>query len=389
MFSPVSLATPRAGDGVRILGLAQSFCKTSGLTLASPTPFDKLPPELGGLEAHWAISFMRRGNIVTGVRAALPGVTYDSARYRYGIDLPGGGPHAFDAVYVNLPQGWSIWERIRRHVMARVVVIDVQNDELDMWNQRAAAETHWLLRQACIRFGQRSEARTRRMVIGANLIVVVSERDAITLERRLGPAIVPKLRVVPNGVDVSYFRPPATNIRDHRSAVFVGSLDTRMNQKAARELIDVWPRVTKQVPHAKLTIAGRNPPPWLARSASESVRVVSSPPDIRPYLWEAGAFVAPFEAGGGTKIKLLEAMAAGAPIVSSASGVQGLSVEAHKHYVPIDRIDDLPAALTDLTNAGEGDAIAREATQIAEMYDWAAIGRGAVDHVRSTVSELI
>jgi glycosyltransferase involved in cell wall biosynthesis len=383
MLSPISLAEPRAGDGVRILALAQSFCKEAELTLASPTPLDRIPPELNGLVDHWPISLKRRGNIATAIRATVPTITYDQARYRYRVDLPRVISDTYDAAYIHLPQGWSLWEVVQRRVRAGVVVTDVQNDELDMWLQRGAAEKHWVLRQACLRFAKRSDARTRRMVSGSDLIMVVSDRDGKTLQQRLGPTVAQKLRMVPNGVDVAYFTSSGTRSRRRRSAVFIGSLDTRMNQKAARELLDVWPSVVSRLPDATLTIAGRNPPPWLVRGANQSVRVVASPQDVRPYLWEAGAFVAPFQAGGGTKIKILEAMAAGAPIVAMPSGVQGLGLVAHKHYIPIDRIEDLPAALTDLERDGEADAIAREAADIASKHDWAAVGLEAVEDVRA------
>jgi polysaccharide biosynthesis protein PslH len=386
MVSSVSLAAPRAGDGIRILALAEHFSSKCELTLLSPTPANQLPSSLARLSEHWHVPLRRRGAVSTAIRIGMLRAPYDAARFHYRLRLPRLAADYFDVAYIHQPQGWALWERMRVNISARLVVADLQNDEPDMWFQRARAETHWLLRIACLRLGDRSETRFRTLLRDANLVMCVSDRDRETLLGRHGPSYAHKVRLVPNGVDVAYFKPPDHYPRSPKSVVFVGSLNTRMNQKAVDALLLVWPTVLTRIPEAALTIAGRNPPRRLARITSPSVRVVSSPADIRPFLWGAGAFVAPFLVGGGTKIKILEAMAACTPVVASPAAVQGLPMIVGTHYVSIDRIDEIPDVISGLLlDSGRTAAIAAEAAKLALEFDWSGIATRALEMVRNQV----
>ena len=109
-------------------------------------------------------------------------------------------------------------------------------------------------------------------------------------------------------------------------------------------LSDVLPLIRARKPDCRLAIVGRNPPPSLIGAAeNESITVTGTVPDVRPYLWTSAISVVPLRVGGGTRLKIFEAMAAGTPVVATAIGAEGLPV---RHGETI-RIADTAEALAD------------------------------------------
>jgi glycosyltransferase involved in cell wall biosynthesis len=152
--------------------------------------------------------------------------------------------------------------------------------------------------------------------------VAVSEPDALLLREWYG---VENVEVVPNGVepDVGLDSGPA---RDGRLA-FIGAMDWFPNQDAVRWMVDdILPLVRKRTPRVTLTLAGRNPPRWMKRLSADGIRVTGTVEDVSPYLREAAVCVVPLRIGGGTRLKILEALAAGKPVVSTAVGAEGLDL---------------------------------------------------------------
>jgi glycosyltransferase involved in cell wall biosynthesis len=95
---------------------------------------------------------------------------------------------------------------------------------------------------------------------------------------------------------------------------------------------DILPLVRKRTPRVTLTLAGRNPPRWMKRLSADGIRVTGTVEDVSPYLREAAVCVVPLRIGGGTRLKILEALAAGKPVVSTAVGAEGLDLRAAKRY---------------------------------------------------------
>src|SRR5262249_11222348 len=142
-------------------------------------------------------------------------------------------------------------------------------------------------------------------------------------------------------------------------------LDWRPNLDAVGLLIDqIFPRVSRDIPAAKLLIVGRNPPPWLRRRASgrKGVELHADVPDVRPYLAKSGILVVPLRLGGGSRLKILEAAACGLPVVSTRVGAEGLSLEPGKHLTIVDDVNDMASALVSAIGCpGPGLAMARSA----------------------------
>lgn len=157
--------------------------------------------------------------------------------------------------------------------------------------------------------------------------LVVNDRERRTLE-----AIAPgaPIVVVGNGVDVASFKPPASPASGSR-IVFTGVFDYAPNVEGAAWFVrEVWPLVLAQHPGATLLLVGARPARALRALArrARSVTVTGAVPDIRPYLWEAAFAVAPLQTARGLQNKVLEALAAGLPVVTTPAVAQGLPAEA-------------------------------------------------------------
>ena len=178
---------------------------------------------------------------------------------------------------------------------------------------------------------------------------------------------VARVDVVENGVDTAYFRPEAARRRPGRR-LFLGSLDWRPNlDGVARLLDDVFPAVQAAEPDAMLDLVGRNPPAWLRRRAAESpgVALHADVPDVRPFLAECALMVVPLRIGGGSRLKILEALAAGVPVVSTRVGAEGLCLEAGRDLTATRRTPTTsrPAVVAALRSPAANDAASRVGTR--------------------------
>lgn len=138
---------------------------------------------------------------------------------------------------------------------------------------------------------------------------------------------------VPTGVDCDHFQPRPDKTEPFTMA-FLGSMDWEANVLAVQGFItESLPAIKQAFPEAKFLVIGRNPPEWLRESAAKdpSIEVTGTVDDVRPYLARAALMVLPLSVGGGTRIKVFEAMAAGLAVVSTPTGVEGLPVVHGEH----------------------------------------------------------
>lgn len=156
-------------------------------------------------------------------------------------------------------------------------------------------------------------------------VLVVSEEDRRVHRDEYG---VENVVVLPTGVDVDWFAPLHTQV-DHQRMVFVGSMDWQPNDDGAAYFIDrILPLVRQHVPDARLSIVGRNPSRRLRALAERAggVEVTGFVEDVRPHIAAGAVSVVPLRIGGGTRLKIFEAMAMGRPVVSTSVGAEGLDV---------------------------------------------------------------
>jgi glycosyltransferase involved in cell wall biosynthesis len=157
-------------------------------------------------------------------------------------------------------------------------------------------------------------------------IVAVSQTDADEMRRLFD---VTRVTEIPTGVNIDYFLPPAPSPAAATDLVFVGSMDWLPNVDGVVFFVrEVLPLIRKRRPQATLAIVGRTPPPKIVELAAgdPQIQVTGTVPDIRPYLWNSAVSIVPLRIGGGTRLKIYEAMAAQIPVVSTTIGAEGLSV---------------------------------------------------------------
>ncbi len=157
-------------------------------------------------------------------------------------------------------------------------------------------------------------------------VIAVSREDAKTMRREYG---VEHIADVPTGVDTTYFRPRSEGIPKPHSLVFTGSMDWLPNEDAMQYFIrEIMPLIRQNIPDLTLTVVGRNPYPSLVELSQKdpSVIVTGRVDDVRPYIDDSAVYIVPIRVGGGTRLKIYEAMAMGKPVVSTTVGAEGLPV---------------------------------------------------------------
>ncbi|WP_322488670.1 glycosyltransferase family 4 protein [Chloroflexus sp.] len=213
----------------------------------------------------------------------------------------------------------------------------------------------------------------RRVLHTIDRALVVSAEDAAAL-RRLAPHA--QLHLVPNGVDCSHFAPQAAPPAN--DLVFIGTLDYRPNVDAVLWFThEVFPHIRRQHPALRLRLIGRRPHPSLrALHDHQTIIVTGEVDDTRPALAAAAAVVIPMRVGGGSRLKLLEALAMAAPVVSTTMGAEGIpGLRDGEHLL----LADTPAAMAAAVNRLVTDRpFAQRLGQagrafVCASYDWAQI----------------
>jgi glycosyltransferase involved in cell wall biosynthesis len=214
-----------------------------------------------------------------------------------------------------------------------------------------------------------------RLVRASWATIAVSSQDAAALS-----ALAPKARVevAPNGVDTSFFQPPVADTVEPGLFVFTGKMDFRPNVDAVQWFADeVWPRVREQLPGARFEIVGRDPSLAVRALAGRAGIAVTGPvADVRPYFARAAVVVAPLRVGGGTRLKILEAMAMGKAIVATPMAVDGLHVASGEELLIEEDPDAMADCLVQLANdEARRTALGAAARQRAEFeYRWENVG---------------
>jgi glycosyltransferase involved in cell wall biosynthesis len=256
------------------------------------------------------------------------------------------------------------------------VVMDAHNLETEVARTAVKMET-WAVRRSRLRWeAHKIDVFERRFIPRAAVVTATSDADADAVRAYGAREVV----VVANGVDcaaIPYRLPPSG-----AGVVFVGSYDYLPNAAAARELVDdVMPRLRARVPDAALRLVGRQPPPSLADRVSPWLRVEGEVPDLSSVFATARVSVMPIRGGGGTRLKVLGALAAGVPVVSTPFGVSGLGLAPDMHVLLGDSADDLAAQAARVIG---DDALARRLSEagrreVERRFDWPMVAAPLVE----------
>jgi glycosyltransferase involved in cell wall biosynthesis len=238
---------------------------------------------------------------------------------------------------------------------------------------RRAAGPRRLRRWAAWRKFQRYE---RRLIRRFDVALLLSQDD-VDIVRPFVAGRGVRLAIVPNGVDVAHHRPGLVEPDRHR-LVFNGSLTYEPNRDAMEFFVaEVLPTIRARVPELRLVITGAREPSFLdGRPPPPGVELTGHLADVRPAVAGSWACVVPLRLGGGTRVKILEAMALGTPVVSTRKGAEGLEVRDGVHLLLADSAAELAAQTLRLIESPALRArLAADARRLVEeRYDWRAIG---------------
>lgn len=256
------------------------------------------------------------------------------------------------------------------------VVLFTHNVEADIWRRHAETATaplrRWLYTQQFRRM-QRFEQRTLSLVDG---VLGVSDADARRFEQLYPGALSAPMQVIPTGVDTAYFANDAP-AADSRTVVFTGSMDWLPNDDAMQFFVrDILPIVRADESDAALSIVGRAPTPAVRALAKTSgVTVTGRVDDVRPYMSAASVYAVPLRIGGGTRLKIFEAMAMGLPVVSTSVGAEGLPVTPGVHFLLADDARSFADAIVTLFRDPALRRRLGEAGRalVKTHYDWSAV----------------
>lgn len=247
------------------------------------------------------------------------------------------------------------------------------NVESVLWTRQASHQTNPIKRAVFSVEAWKMLRYERAAVRRFHHIIAVSETD-----RRLMAEMTDNSRitVAPTGVDLAQYRAIATDDAAEPVVVFLGSMDWEANVDGVEYFCrEIWPRIRTAVPTARFRIVGRRPVPRVRRLAEDpSVEVTGDVPSVITHLREAAVFVVPLRVGGGTRLKIYEAMAAGRAVVSTTIGAEGLDVNDRQDIV----LADDPQAFANATSSLLVDreyrrAIGRAAAAQAARFDWPVV----------------
>jgi len=223
-------------------------------------------------------------------------------------------------------------------------ILGKHNVEAALYRQLARAKRPlspaWALAQVEALALARHEGRTAALF---RQVIVVSEQERARLAAHCPAG---RIAVVPNGVDTAYFAPQPGVAEEPDSLLFVGSFFWPANVDAARWLVsDILPRIRRELPGVRLCLVGHDPPPEIQALAHPPDLVVAgSVPDVRPYLARAALCVVPLRLGSGTRLKILDALAMGRPVICTSLAGEGLDLAAGRELLIADGAEDLAAA---------------------------------------------
>lgn len=227
-------------------------------------------------------------------------------------------------------------------------------------------------RPAASREAERTLAFERRAVRRCAACLAVSDQDAVAARVLLGAGTV---LVVPNGVDTSYFA-PSPGPAERGAVLFTGRMSYEPNADAALYFARaVLPLVQRECPDVRFHIVGAAPPAQVRALGSASVIVHGQVDDVRPHFQAAEVVVVPVRAGGGTRLKVLEAAASAKAIVTTPLGAEGLAFEDGRDLLVADSAPAFAAAVvTLLRDPVRREALGARARTAAGPYDWTAVG---------------
>lgn len=259
------------------------------------------------------------------------------------------------------------------------------NVESILWRRKAEVEIRWIDRLISrieyAKMRRYEPAQVRRF----HHVIAVSDADRDVMRTMVEAS---HISVVPTGVDLGQFPHDPKAVPSGPLVLFTGSMDWEPNIDGVEFFCkEIWPLVLANVPVARFRIVGRNPHHRVKNLASDSVEVTGTVPSIVDHLRQAAVFVVPLRIGGGTRIKIYEAMAMGKATVSTSVGAEGLDVQ-HEHDILLvdDPIRFAGAVVSVLQDEELRRRLEARAAATAARFDWSVITEHFVEVLQTTIN---
>ena len=266
--------------------------------------------------------------------------------------------------------------------LSRPSVLFQHNVEAEIWRRHAQNQRNVASRAFFRAQWRRMESYERRACQAFDSVIAVSEDDSQLMRDRYG---IERVAAVPTGVDTDFFQSRGSRTVEPRTLVFTGSMDWMPNQDAIRFFMaEIMPLIAKEVTGVRLLVVGRNPGAALTELAAtrQDVVVTGRVDDVRPFIEQARCYIVPIRIGGGTRLKIFEAMAMGRPVVSTTIGAEGLPVADGTDLVLADTPETFAAAVVRILKDDDlaGRLGAQAAATVRDRFGW--------DRVADRFSEL-
>ena len=262
------------------------------------------------------------------------------------------------------------------------VVLFEHNVEHVIWKRLAAAERRPLPKLLLELEWRKMRGFEAAACARADLTLAVSEKDRAVLAENAPGA---EIRAIPTGVDTSYFTPNGHH-ESPADLVFTGSMNWYPNEDGVLHFVDeTLPLIRREQPAAALTVVGRDPSPRLRQVvAASGGRVTGGVDDIRPFVAEGAVYVVPLRVGGGTRLKIFEALAMGKAVVSTTVGAEGLSLVPGEHLLVADEPAPFAAAVNSLLrDPARRRALGAAGRKLVEQrYGWPQVAREFESHLQ-------
>ena len=286
----------------------------------------------------------------------------------------------FDSIHL------AAYERFLRKWLPKArIIYDWHNIESDIMRQYSASSTSHSKKVYSALTARKLTNLERRILRTAFGHIVCSARER---DKLLAIAPQARIEVIENGVDTARFSRPPRPEGERNRIVFVGLMNYHANVEAAVWFAkEIWPAIHRRFPQWRLTLVGADPAAAVVDLRNEKgIEVTGTVPEVAPYYDDAFAAVVPLRSGGGTRLKILEAMAAGVPVVSTPIGAEGLEISAGRNILLAPDagsgyVDQWIRALEILALDAprRGALIAGGHTLAETRYDWEVIGQRVYD----------
>jgi len=255
-------------------------------------------------------------------------------------------------------------------------ILFTHNVEAEIWRRHAETAGNPVSRALLAQQHRRMLRFERDAIARFDLVLAVSDADGRTFARLYPGALNRPVHVVQTGVDTEFFTPAASEAAPTHM-VFTGSMDWLPNEDGVTYFCrEILPRIRQSEPDATLSIVGRAPTPAVRKLAEiPGVEVTGRVDDVRPHIARAGVYVVPLRIGGGTRLKIFEAMSMARAVVSTTVGAEGLPVTNGRDIEIADEPSRFAHAVVRLMrDAGVRRAIEAAARQlVVDRYDWSAV----------------